>query len=89
MTGILLPTIGDQRPGPGLRVRRDTKASEPVADFRCPCGADGYAEGEGDVERLVLRYGRHRRDECPIPEVRDAAARQYRALERSLSKRRK
>lgn len=90
MTGIA-PTIGNPRPGYGLRVRLDnpwgsrTLAS---ADFMCPCGHAEDAVGHREAEFLVIRAGRHQRDDCPIPEVREAAARRYAALQHSLTKRR-
>ncbi|WP_405911334.1 hypothetical protein OG529_04210 [Streptomyces longwoodensis] len=86
----LAPTIGNPHPGYGLRVRFDSKAKDLASgDFTCPCGHAEDAIGHADVEALVIRYGRHRRDECPIPEVREAGARQYARLQQSLSKRRK
>ncbi|MFF7171126.1 hypothetical protein [Streptomyces pseudovenezuelae] len=85
-----MPTIGGRRPGFGLRVRKDGNKALAAADADCPCGQfSKAASGDVDVEALVIRYGRHRRDECPIPEIRAAAARQYAALQQSLSKRRK
>ncbi|MFB7594326.1 hypothetical protein [Streptomyces sp. NPDC056160] len=85
------PTIGDAHPGYGLRVRLDSHKAKSLAsgDFTCPCGRAEDAVGYAEVESLVIRYGRHRRDECPIPEVREHAARQYAALERSMNKRRR
>jgi hypothetical protein len=90
MTG-LGPTIGNPHPGYGLRVRLDHPKAKTLAagDFMCPCGHAEDAVGYAEVEALVIRYGRHRRDDCPIPEIREAAARQYAALQHSMSKRRK
>ena len=85
------PTIGNPRPGYGLRVRLDNGKAKSLAsgDFTCPCGHAEDAVGYAKVAALVIRYGRHRRDDCPIPEIRAAAARQYAALQRSMNKRRK
>ncbi|MEU0675437.1 hypothetical protein ABZ330_21600 [Streptomyces sp. NPDC006172] len=85
------PTVGNPHPGYGLRVRLDNAKAKSLAagDFSCPCGHAEDAVGYAEVEALVIRYGRHRRDECPIPEVRAAAARHYAALQHSISKRRK
>ena len=91
MTG-LGPTICEGRlwPGYGLRVRFDSKAKDlATADFSCPCGHAEDAVGYGEVAALVIRYGRHCRDDCPIPEVRERAARHYAALQHSLNKRRR
>jgi hypothetical protein len=89
VTGIG-PTIGSPRPGFGLRVRFDSKARDLAsADFACPCGHAEDATGHANVEALVVRYGRHRRDDCPIPEIRAAGDREYAALQHSLSKRRR
>lgn len=87
MTGFA-PTIGDPRPGYGLRVRvTNVWAGGLVAgDYSCPCGLAEDATGLSDVTALVIRYGRHRRDECPLPEVRQAGAREYAALQHSLTK---
>jgi hypothetical protein len=88
----LAPTICEGRlwPGYGLRVRFDSKAKDlAAADFSCPCGHAEDAVGHTEVETLVIRFGRHQRDECPIPEVRAAAARHYAALQQSLNKRRR
>ncbi|MFG2468692.1 hypothetical protein ACGFXB_25000 [Streptomyces canus] len=90
MSGRILPTIGGRRPGFGLRVRKDGTKALAVADADCPCGQfSESASGDMNVESLVIRYGRHRRDECPNPAIRAVAARQYAALQQSLSKRRK
>lgn len=90
MSAALTPTIGGRRPGLGLRVRKDGNKALAVADTDCPCGQfSKSAAGDVEVEALVIRYGRHRRDECPIPEVRALAARQYAALQQSLNKRRR
>ncbi|MGW1587288.1 hypothetical protein [Streptomyces sp. NPDC002386] len=85
------PTIGGTRPGHGLRVRvTDPWSGGLVAgDYSCPCGLAEDVTGTYGVEALVVRYGRHRRDECPIPEIREAGAREYAALQHSLSKRRR
>ncbi|MFI1467611.1 hypothetical protein [Streptomyces wuyuanensis] len=85
------PTIGNPHPGDGLRVRLDSNKAKSLAsgDFTCPCGHAEDAVGYAEVELLVIRYGRHRRDDCPIPEIRAAAARQYAALQHSMKKRRK
>jgi hypothetical protein len=88
-TGIA-PTIGGRRPGFGLRVRMDGNRALAAADADCRCGQfSEAATGDTEVERLVIRFGRHQRDECPIPEIREAAARHYAALQHSLSKRRR
>ena len=85
------PTIGNPNPGYGLRVRLDNAKAKSLAagDFTCPCGRAEDAVGYPEVEALVIRYGRHRRDECPIPETRAAAARHYAALQQSMTKRRR
>ena len=89
MTG-LGPTIGNPHPGYGLRVRFDSKARDLAsADFTCPCGRAEDATGHDEVQALVVRYGRHRRDECPLPKIREAGAREYAALQHSQSKRRR
>ncbi|WP_327671883.1 MULTISPECIES: hypothetical protein [unclassified Streptomyces] len=82
------PTICNPRPGHGIRVRLDNaKAKElAAADFTCPCGHAEDAVGYFESEQLVVRAQRHRRDSCPIPEVREEARRQYAALHRSLTK---
>jgi len=86
----IAPTIGDPRPGYGLRVRKDGNKALAVADADCPCGQfSRAAKGDVEVESLVIGYGRHRRDQCSIPEIRAAAARQYAALQQTHSKRRK
>lgn len=90
MRTALTPTIGGRRPGFGLRVRKDGNRAVAVADADCPCGTfSEAASGDVEVEALVIRYGRHRRDTCPNPEIRTAAARQYAALQHSLTTRRK
>jgi hypothetical protein len=85
------PTIGNPRPGYGIRIRLDSHKAKSLAsaDYSCPCGHAEDATGYAEVELLAIRYGRHRRDECPIPEVRQEAARQYEALKRSMKKKRK
>ena len=85
------PTVAIPYPGYGLRVRLDSHKARDLAaaDYSCPCGRAEDAIGYAEVEALVIRYGRHRRDDCPIPEVRAAAARQYAALQHSMSKRRR
>ncbi|MEV5911099.1 hypothetical protein AB0M00_19625 [Streptomyces chartreusis] len=90
MSAAITPTVGDPRPGYGLRVRKDGIRTLAVADADCPCGQfSRAASGDVEVESLVISYGRHRRDECPIEAVRVAAERQYAQLQQSLSKRRK
>jgi hypothetical protein len=90
MSAALTPTIGGRRPGFGIRVRKDGNRALAVADADCPCGKFcEAASGDVEVENLVIRYGRHRRDECPNPEIRKAAARQYGVLQQSLNKRRR
>lgn len=93
MTGItgIAPTIGGRNPGYGLRVRLDNHKAKSLAsgDFMCACGRAEDAVGYPEVEALAIRYGRHRRDECPIPEIRAAAARHYAALQQSMNKRRR
>lgn len=85
------PTIGNPHPGYGLRVRLDNVKAKSLAsaDFDCPCGLAEDAVGYAETEQLAVRALRHRRDDCPIPEVREQAARQYAALQSSLSRRRK
>ena len=85
------PTIGSPHPGYGLRVRLDSNKAKSLAsgDFTCPCGHSEDAVGYAETEALVIRYGRHQRDECPLPEIREAAARHYAALQQSLNKRRR
>ena len=75
MTGIG-PTIGNPRPGYGIRVRLDNYKALSLAsgDFVCPCGLAVDAVGYAETEHLVVRAQRHRRDECPIPEIREQAA---------------
>ncbi|WP_405674829.1 hypothetical protein OG292_03070 [Streptomyces sp. NBC_01511] len=85
MTGVG-PTIGNPRPGPGLRIRFDVPTSLTGADWECVCGAPSEdAIGFYDALQLVLRAERHRRDECPDKEVRRAAA--MRDLRRKKHKR--
>lgn len=84
------PTIGGTQPGFGLRIRFDSKALDMAsADSSCPCGYAEDAVGFAEAQALVVRYGRHRRDDCPIPAVRAAGAREYAALQHSLTKRRR
>lgn len=85
------PTVGSPRPGFGLRVRLDNAKARDCAsaDSSCPCGYAEDAVGHDQVQGLVVRYGRHRRDECPLPQIRAAGAREYAALQHSLSKRSK
>jgi len=85
------PTIGNPHPGYGLRIRLDSGKAKTLAagDYSCPCGQAEDAVGYAEVEALAVRYARHRRDSGPIPAVREAAARQYAALQNSLSKRRR
>ncbi|MGW2742339.1 hypothetical protein [Streptomyces sp. NPDC001450] len=85
------PTIGNPHPGYGLRVRLDSSKAKSLAagDFTCPCGHAEDAVGYAAVEELAIRYSRHRRDECPIPEIRAAGAREYAALHHSKNKRRR
>lgn len=74
MTGVG-PTIGNPRPGPGLRVRFDGPTSLVGADWACVCGAPSEdAIGYEAAQQLVIRAERHRRDECPDKDVRTAAA---------------
>ncbi|MFI1677010.1 hypothetical protein [Streptomyces sp. NPDC020607] len=81
------PTIGNPHPGYGIRVRLDNAKAKSLAaaDFTCPCGHAEDALGYAETEQLVIRAQRHRRDSCPVPEVREQAARQYAALHRSLT----
>lgn len=85
------PTIGNPRPGYGIRIRLDNPKAMGLssADFACPCGHAEDATGHAAVQALAVRYARHRRDACPIPEIRAAGAREYAALQHSLSKRRR
>jgi hypothetical protein len=87
----IAPTIGNPHPGYGLRVRLDSNRAKSLAsaDYACPCGQAEDATGYAEVNALVVRYGRHQRDECPNPEIRAAAARRYAALQQSLNKRRR
>jgi hypothetical protein len=70
------PTIGNPRPGFGLRVRSDSpNTSLASADWSCACGAPSEdAIGFKAVLQLVVRAERHRRDECTNEDVRRAAA---------------
>ena len=71
------PTIGSPSPGFGLRIRLDHAKAKSLAaaDFACPCGRPSEdALGYDAVEALVIRAERHMRDDCPLPEVRAAAA---------------
>ncbi|NJP71925.1 hypothetical protein [Streptomyces sp. C1-2] len=85
------PTVGNPWPGYGLRVRLDHPKAKSLAaaDYSCPCGRAEDAVGYAEVEALVVRFGRHQRDECPLPEIRAKAARHYAALQQSLSKRKR
>jgi hypothetical protein len=85
------PTIGAPHPGYGLRIRLDNAKAKSLAsgDFTCPCGRAEDSVGYAETQALAVRYSRHRRDDCPIPEIRAAGAREYAALERSQYKRRK
>ncbi|WP_031046808.1 hypothetical protein [Streptomyces sp. NRRL F-5650] len=84
------PTLGNPAPGFGIRFRFDSKALDmAAADFTCRCGHAEDAVGYAEVQALAVRYARHRRDACPIPEIRAAGAREYAALQHSLSKRRR
>jgi hypothetical protein len=92
VSAALGPTIGGPHPGHGLRVRFPPPKAHSMAsaDFSCSCGK--YAEdavGYEAVEQLVIKAGRHQRDECTNPEVRAAARRHYAALQQSLNKRRR
>lgn len=88
MKAIATPTIGNPRPGYGLRVRKDGNKALALADADCPCEQfSKAAQGDTEVESLVIGYGRHRRDECPLDDVRAAAARQYAALQHSMKRR--
>ncbi|MFF5285222.1 hypothetical protein [Streptomyces sp. NPDC013171] len=69
------PTIGSPRPGFGLRVRMDHNRALPTGDFNCRCGE--FAEdavGPEEVASMAVRAERHMRDDCPLPDVRAAAA---------------
>lgn len=72
----LAPTIGGARPGSGLRVRFDHRNTDLAsADFACRCGHPAEdAVGALAVQQLVIRAERHMRDDCPLPDVRRAAA---------------
>lgn len=85
------PTVGNPRPGFGIRVRLDNVRAKSLAagDFTCPCGLAEDAVGYAETELLVIRAQRHRRDHCPLPEVRAQAARHYAALHHSLTKNRR
>ncbi|MFJ3587497.1 hypothetical protein ACIQUY_29425 [Streptomyces sp. NPDC090231] len=86
MTGALLPTIGDPQPGFGLRIRLDGTRGLPIADFNCRCGRAEGATGEADVIALVGRFETHTQHECPIAEVREAAALRSAARTRTAAK---
>ncbi|WP_329151271.1 hypothetical protein OIU91_28510 [Streptomyces sp. NBC_01456] len=74
MTGIG-PTIGTPQPGFGLRVRLDHKRALASGDFNCRCGELAEdAVGHDEVRQMAVRAERHMRDECPLEEVRAAAA---------------
>ncbi|MEU3447209.1 hypothetical protein AB0H29_08260 [Streptomyces thermolilacinus] len=85
------PTIGLPQPGFGLRVRLDhAKARDlAAADFACSCGAPSEdALGYDAVLALMVRAERHMRDDCPNPQVRQAAAlRNARRIQHSKSRR--
>ncbi|GGX02160.1 hypothetical protein [Streptomyces chryseus] len=94
MTGAvgIGPTIGNPRPGFGLRVRLDhAKAKDlAAADFECSCGLPAEdAIGYDAVAALVIRAGRHMRDDCPDQDVRRAAALRYARLEQQQKRKRK
>ncbi|WP_431784372.1 hypothetical protein [Streptomyces chumphonensis] len=75
MSGPITPTICGPQPGYGLRVRCDGNRALAVADVDCRCGQlAASATGALEVQQLVVRAERHMRDDCPIPEVRRAAA---------------
>ncbi|MFJ7067528.1 hypothetical protein [Streptomyces sp. NPDC101115] len=76
-SGGIGPTIGGPRPGPGLRIRLDHAKAKSLAaaDFVCVCGLPAEdAVGYDAVQSLAIRAERHMRDDCPVPEVRAAAA---------------
>ncbi|MFJ8755643.1 hypothetical protein [Streptomyces cyaneofuscatus] len=89
MTGALLPTIGDPDPGFGLRVRLDGPRTLPIADFNCRCGRAEGATGQAEVIALVGRFEIHTQRDCPIAEVREAAALRSAARKRSEAKKRR
>lgn len=90
MISPLRPTIGGPKPGFGLRVRKDGNRATASADFNCSCGhAEGPVTGDVEAESLVIRAGRHMRDECANPAVRAAAALRYARLQQSMSRRQK
>lgn len=69
------PTICGPHPGYGLRVRKDGTKALAVADADCRCGRFAEsATGDIETQNLVLRFERHRRDDCTLPDVRRAAA---------------
>ncbi|MEV8349021.1 hypothetical protein ACFVTT_15810 [Streptomyces niveus] len=86
MTGALLPTIGGKTPGFGLRIRLDGPKTLPIADFNCRCGRAEGATGEAEVIALIGRFESHTQRECPIAEVREAAALRSAARERTAAK---
>lgn len=86
----LAPTIGGDRPGYGLRIRKDGKRTPGSADFNCRCGhAEGPVIGDFEAETLAVRSERHMRDDCPLPDIRAAAALRDERRKRSNTKRRK
>ncbi|EST22809.1 hypothetical protein [Streptomyces niveus] len=89
MSGALLPTIGGATPGFGLRVRLDGPHALPIADFNCACGRAEGATGADDVIALVVRFEQHTQRECPIAEVREAAALRSAARSRTEAKKRR
>lgn len=89
MPGALLPTIGDPDPGFGLRVRLDGPRTLPIADFNCRCGHAEGATGGPEVVALVDRFEAHTQNECPIAEVREAAAFRSAARRRTEAKKRR
>ncbi|MGW7248848.1 hypothetical protein [Streptomyces decoyicus] len=69
------PTIGNPRPGYGLRVRLDHAKALASGDFNCRCGELAEdATGHEEVRQMAIRAERHMRDECPLEDVRSAAA---------------
>ncbi|MFI8853640.1 hypothetical protein ACIGW3_26090 [Streptomyces sp. NPDC053499] len=91
MTPGLAPTIGGNRPGSGLRIRFDHKNTDLAsADFSCRCGHPAEdAIGGPAVQQLVVRAERHMRDDCPLPDIRRAAAHRDAARRRLHESRRK
>ncbi|MYT57686.1 hypothetical protein GTW29_13345 [Streptomyces sp. SID7834] len=86
MSGALLPTIGNPRPGFGLRVRHDGPHALPIADFNCRCGVAEGATGADEVVALVARFEQHTQNECDSAEVREAAALRSAARTRTAAK---